>query len=121
MHVHLEIIEHAPFLFLDFLGDVFQKESKGKNRFIFCILTLLPPLMISGTYPNLFVKVFSFAAGYGEAALNGLFPVAILYLGIYRHNRKPSKPLKGGMLTLATLAALTFLIMGIESWFLLKH
>ena len=106
------------FSMVDFLSDMFQRKNDGMNRIAFCLLTILPPLLISANYPNLFVKVFGFAAGFGEAALNGLFPIAIVAIGIYKHKKSPFLPVKGGKSTILILALFTILVMVTEAYLL---
>ena len=101
------------FSMADFLSDFAQKPDHGPLRLSFCLLTVAPPLCIAYVHPNLFIPVFNLAAGFGEAALNGLFPIALFYKGLWQLRYSPTRPLPGGKLTLGILIAFTLVIIAL--------
>ncbi|MCB9229156.1 MAG: hypothetical protein H6618_06050 [Deltaproteobacteria bacterium] len=108
------------FSMISFLADLFRKPDSSRFRLLFCVLTIIPPLTIAYSYPNLFVTIFSFAGGIGEATLNGIFPIVLFCLGL-RHMKQAAKSyIPGGMKTILILSALTLLIMATECMRLLS-
>lgn len=102
------------FSMIDFWGDQFRVPRIPKYRLFLSLVTLLPPYIIAYKNPNLFVSVFGVAAGFGEALLNGLFPIIIMWIGLYVRKYKSSRPLIGGKITLGGMLLFTFLIIVLE-------
>ncbi|MFK7826235.1 MAG: amino acid permease [Oligoflexales bacterium] len=102
------------FSMVDFLGDTSGIRPHGINRVSLSLATVLPPLTIAYSYPNLFVTVFGYAAGFGEALLNGLFPIITFWIACYKFRYANAKPPKGGKFTLGAMIAFTFLIIALE-------
>ena len=102
------------FSMVDFLGDTSGLSPHGMNRVGLSLATILPPLAVAYYYPNLFVTVFGYAAGFGEALLNGLFPIITFWIACYKFRYPDAKPPKGGKITLGLMVAFTFLIIALE-------
>lgn len=102
------------FSMVDFLGDTSGFPPHGLNRIVLTIVTILPPLLIAYVYPNLFVTVFGYAAGFGEALLNGLFPIITFWIACYKFKFSGTRPLPGGKLTLVMMVLFTFFIIALE-------
>ena len=102
------------FSMVDFLGDTTGLPPHGPNRIWLSLVTILPPLAIAYFYPNLFVTVFGYAAGFGEALLNGLFPIITFWIACYKFRYPNANPPKGGKFTLGLMVAFTFLIIALE-------
>jgi tyrosine-specific transport protein len=96
------------FSFLDFLKDGFSKEP---NHFFLQSLVLLPPLFISFAFPNLFLKALSFAGGYIDMLLFGIFPVCMVWIGRYKKKINSSYQVFGGksLLVLMFFLSITFM------------
>jgi tyrosine-specific transport protein len=75
--------------FIDFLADGLNVSKKGINKIALCLLVLVPPTLISITYPHLFLTALSYAGGYSCAILFGLFPPLMVWVG--RYQKKFSK------------------------------
>ena len=106
------------FSLVDFLADGFKKEAKGTNRFWLCVLTFVPPLVFALTFPNIFEKALGIAGGFGEALLNGLLPVALVYVGRYLHKKTSYETIRGGRLLLGLLALFSVIVIVIEGFVL---
>ena len=102
------------FSLVDFLADGFKVRAKGFNRFWLCLLTFIPPMLFSITYPQIFREALSIAGGFGEAILNGLLPVALIYVGKYGMKLKKYETFKDGKLILLILALFSLFVFGIE-------
>lgn len=107
------------FSFIDFLADGLKLKRKGIDRFVCTLLTFIPPLLIVVLDPTLFDKALSIAGGFGEALLNGLFPIILVYT--IRNIKKYREPYSiGGKNILLYLLALFCLgVMFIEFFLLL--
>jgi len=69
---------------VDFLGDGFNVTHRtGWKRIGLTLLTYIPPLILAQLNPNIFITILGVAGGFGEAFLNGLLPIGILWKGKY--------------------------------------
>jgi len=110
------------FSLLDFLADGFKvKPVKYGVRFLLSLLVFLPPCILSIVDPSIFVKAIGFAGGFGEAFLNGLLPVALVWIGRYKLKLTLQCQLLGNRWILGTLFALGTLVMLLEGRFLWQH
>lgn len=106
---------------VDFLGDGFHiKKRTGMTRVGFVALVFAPPAFIAINNPNIFVSALGIAGGFGEAFLNGLLPIALVWVGRYREKLEGKHMLFGGRGVLSSLVIFTILIMAVEAWLLLS-
>jgi tyrosine-specific transport protein len=108
------------FSMVDFLADGLKVSAKGGVRILLCGLVFLPPFLFSVFDPSIFVLAIGFAGGFGEAFLNGLLPVAMVWVGRYKRNLGGDPQLLGnkGMLSLLFLFGLA--VMVLEGVFVLQ-
>jgi tyrosine-specific transport protein len=88
---------------VDFIADGLGK----MKRIVPICLTFLPPLIIAIIKPTLFDQALGVAGGFGEAFLNGLLPVLLVWSGRYRWQLDTNPMLRGGKAALSLLAALS--------------
>ncbi|NGX43271.1 MAG: Tyrosine-specific transport protein [Chlamydiae bacterium] len=100
---------------VDFFADGLQISREGFNRFRLCLLVFLPPAVFAALNPGIFIEALGIAGGFGEAILNGLVPIAMVWVGRYHLKLGSEYRLPGGRPLLVALALFTFLIMGIET------
>lgn len=107
------------FSMVDFLGDGLNAKRTGSSRIALCALVFLPPTVLASIYPSIFLRALSVAGGIGEAFLNGLLPVAMVWMGRYAWKLEKNDMLPGGKTVLILIAVISVVIMGIEinSWF----
>ncbi|MDR3624983.1 MAG: aromatic amino acid transport family protein [Chlamydiales bacterium] len=67
----------------DFFADGFRHISVHLNRFWLCCITFIPPLVFTLFNPAVFTKALGIAGGIGESILNGLLPVALIWVSKY--------------------------------------
>jgi tyrosine-specific transport protein len=79
-----------------FLADGLKINYKKQENISLCILALLPPLVLSIIYPQLFFKALNFAGGICAVILFGLLPVAMVWIGRYRKVTPASYQMPGG-------------------------
>lgn len=99
---------------IDFMGDALQVRRDGMMRLALCILSFAPPAFFAWLYPGIFLKAIGIAGGFGEAILNGLIPILMVWVGRYRMRLSSHCALWGGKPILVVLLGFTTLIFCIE-------
>jgi tyrosine-specific transport protein len=105
---------------VDFLGDGLSIRRTGWPRLGLCVITFGIPMMLAYIYPWIFIKAMGYAGGFGEAALNGFIPVAMVWVGRYRMGLSSQIALPGGKPMLILLFLFGVAITGVEVLELLK-
>ncbi len=103
------------FSMVDFLAD----GLKMKSRWMLSLATFVPPGVCAAINPTIFQKALGLAGGFGEAFLNGLLPVLLVWFGRYRLKQLSVDPLPGGKVTLALLTGISVFVMALEAYLLL--
>lgn len=103
---------------VDFLGDAFSMQRVGWNRLMLCGLVFLPPAVFALKNPGVFLEAIGIAGGFGEAILNGLLPILMVWVGRYIFQLKREDQLPGGKTFLGILFVFTLFIMGLEAYHL---
>ena len=98
--------------FVDFIKDGLKISKETKYELAIYSLVLLPPTLLTLSYPHLFLKALGFAGGFADVILFGVLPVTIVWIG--RYVKKIEGPYKapGGKLFLigVLLFSLSFLL-----------
>lgn len=103
------------FSMVDFLGDGLKiKKRVGFVRFFLSILTFIPPMVFSIFYPDVFASALGIAGGIGEAFLNGLLPISLLWVGKYMWQLKTDLKWLENRFMLTLLALYAFFVIGLE-------
>jgi len=108
------------FSMVDFLGDGLKIDRKGKHRILLCIVIFLPPFILTAIDPNIFVTALGFAGGFGEAFLNGLIPVSLVWVGRYIRKLGGRELVPGGKIMLGLLFALAMAVAAFEIVFVIS-
>ena len=108
------------FSMVDFIGDGLNLSRKGSMRVILTLMTLLPPFFFASLNPNIFDLALGIAGGYGEAFLNGLLPIFILWVCAYVLKKKLRAPFFANKVLLGILTALSLGVVVVESIVLAK-
>lgn len=101
---------------VDFLGDGFNTKRSGWTRLWLCLLVFAPPTIFTFYNPGIFIQAIGVAGGFGEAILNGLLPILVVWVGRYRMGMASEWKLFGGRYLLLLLLLFTFLIIGVECY-----
>lgn len=110
------------FSMVDFLADGFQvNANRTATRLILCFLVFIPPFLFSALDPAIFVTAIGFAGGFGEAFLNGLLPVAMVWVGRYQRQLGGHEQLGGNKGMLSALFALGVIVMILEVVFVFNE
>lgn len=102
---------------VDFLGDGLKIPRKGWNRLLLCLMVFLPPLLCAWSTPGLFFKALRYAGAFGEAVLNGLFPILLVWVGRYKMRFHSDYCLWGGRWTLSLLLGTTLGVFAVQTLF----
>lgn len=89
----------------DFLADGLHIKKKGKGKLILGALIIVPTLFFATQFERVFLVAMESSGGIGDAILNGMMPVAMVWIGRYYMNYKSHSPTPGGKMALI----LTFL------------
>lgn len=109
------------FSVIDFLGDGLNMKRYGKDRFLLCLMTFIPPFIMTALKPDIFVLAIGVAGGFGEAFLNGILPVWMVWVGRYKMKLQSTFSLIGGKITLWFLLLIGFIVMALEVLALIKQ
>ena len=80
-----------------FLSDGFNIRRKTKENIGMCLLALIPPLILSFLFPDLFFKALGFAGGICAVILFGVMPVLMVIRGRYILKKQSPYKIKGGL------------------------
>lgn len=107
------------FSMVDFLGDGLKvKKRVGLSRLFLSMLTFVPPMVFSIFYPDIFANALGVAGGFGEALLNGLLPISLLWVGKYVWKLKADLKWLENRLMLTLLALYALFVIGLETYYL---
>jgi len=105
---------------VDFLADGLKIVVRsGQTRIFLCLAVFIPPAIFASLKPDIFITAIGVAGGYGEAILNGLLPISMVWVGRYVMGLPSSYRWFGGKFALILLFLFTLFIMGIETKHLL--
>lgn len=97
-----------------FLADGLKIEYKKQETLGLCVLALLPPLVLSLLYPQLFFKALNFAGGVCAVILFGILPAAMVWIGRYRKTNTGSYRMPGGKAPLILVFSFALFILFIQ-------
>lgn len=102
---------------VDFLADGLSVDSHshGWKRVALCLCVFIPPALFAASHPGIFLEALGVAGGFGEAILNGIFPIAMVWIGRYHLGLTSQYQIGGGKILLSVLLLFTFLIIGLEA------
>lgn len=89
-----------------FLADGLKVSYKKHEEVWLVVLTLLPPMLLSVIFPNIFLKALNFAGGICAVILFGVMPVMMVWKGRYKRKLEGDYQVFGGK---ALLIALMFI------------
>ena len=109
-----------------FLADGLKVKKEKKESIPLCLLALLPPLILSLIYPQLFFAALNFAGGICAVILFGVLPIVMVWIGRYRKQQPSSYLLGGGKPLLCLIASFAififlFQISAMCGWISLSH
>ena len=103
------------FSMVDFIGDGLKiGERKGMKRLGLTLLVFAPPFVLAVLNPDIFTTALGVAGGFGEAFLNGLLPIGLIWVGKYRMKLKGGISWLENKKILLVLALCALVVMAIE-------
>lgn len=103
------------FSMVDFLGDGFRiPHRKGMKRVGLTVLTFTPPFILATLNPDIFASALGVAGGFGEAFLNGLLPVGLMWVGKYTWKLRTDLKMLGNRALLTLLVLYGLFVMALE-------
>jgi len=97
-----------------FLADGMKINYKKHESLGLCALALLPPLIFSLIYPQLFFKALNFAGGVCAVILFGLLPAAMVWIGRYRMGSLGTYKMPGGKPALLLIMGFSVFILFVQ-------
>lgn len=70
----------------DFMSDGLQIAKKGMKKIGIAAIIFVPPLIITGINPNVFLTALGYAGGVGCALLLGFMPTLMVWIGRYKND-----------------------------------
>lgn len=86
-----------------FWADGLKINYKKQESVGLCLLALVPPLVLSIIYPQLFFKALNFAGGICAVILFGILPVLMIWIGRYRKHTATGYRMGGGKFALGLI------------------
>jgi tyrosine-specific transport protein len=80
----------------DFLADGLNIQKDARGKIILALLIFTLPLVVSVSYPHIFLIALDYAGGFGCALLLGLLPILMTWMGRYYLHYKTEEQLPGG-------------------------
>ena len=105
---------------VDFLGDGLKISRKGLQRVFLTGLTFFPPFLFAWLDPSIFDKALGIAGGLGEAFLNGILPITLVWIGRYAKGLPGHLFLPGGRFSLSLLLLVSLFVICLETFLLLR-
>lgn len=97
-----------------FLADGLKINYKRHENIGLCVLALLPPLVLSLIYPQLFFKALNFAGGICAVTLFGILPVAMVWIGRYRKTPLSTYRMAGGKPALVLILGFAIFVLFLQ-------
>ncbi|MEX0961480.1 MAG: aromatic amino acid transport family protein [Simkaniaceae bacterium] len=87
-----------------FLADGFKLPHGDRENPWMCLLALVPPLIFTMIWPQLFFSALSFAGGFCAVILFGILPALMVWIGRYRQKKQADYQVRGGRIALAAIS-----------------
>ena len=89
----------------DFLADGFHIKKAGWGKVLIGAMIILPTFIFAVKFERIFLLALDATGGYGDTILNGLIPVAMVWVGRYKMGYREGMLLPGGRVTLAIVGS----------------
>ena len=99
---------------VDFLADGLKVKKEGLWRVLLVLMVYAPPAFFALIYPNIFLASLGLAGGVGEAILNSLIPISLIWVGRKKFDLHPRLKWIAKPWMLLVLGLFTIAVMGIE-------
>lgn len=100
--------------FVDFLADGMKIKKTPKGKLFLCCMVLIPPLLLSFSYPHVFLTALNYAGGIGTVLLFGALPAFMVWKSRYRLYISRKKLVPGGKCLLIVVIFFAFGVLGLQ-------
>ncbi len=94
-----------------FLADGLKIPAGRRENKALCTIALIPPLLLSIAYPQLFFKALNFAGGVCAVILFGILPVSMVWIGRYFKGMTSAYQIPGGKGALLSILAFALFVL----------
>lgn len=98
----------------DFLADGLHLQRTGTQKIMITLLIVVPTLILAIKWSRAFLVALDTTGGFGDAVLNGMIPVAMVWAGRYVKGTATGHRLFGGQPLLVVLFLFATFVFGIE-------
>jgi tyrosine-specific transport protein len=96
----------------DFLSDGLKIEKEGWGNVFLGLLVVIPTYICATQFERIFLIALDSSGGYGDTILNGLIPIAMVWIGRYKMGYKGLFKVRGGKaLLILTFVFFAFCLM----------
>jgi tyrosine-specific transport protein len=99
---------------IDFLADGMHMQKIGLGKFVIAVIIVIPTLLIATQFERVFMIAMDTSGGFGDALLNGMIPVLMVWVGRYYLGYKSDSPTPGGKVLLIFVFIFFLCAFGIE-------
>jgi tyrosine-specific transport protein len=100
---------------IDFMADGLHIHKTPIGKGILCLLTVIPPLLISLIYPGLFLTALNYAGGFAAVTIFGILPAWMAWVSRKPVYAKTTWQAPGGTLSLILVAAFALFVIAMEA------
>ena len=108
------------FSLVDFLADGFKAKKTKMVRIALTFSTFFPALFFTWLNAEIFEKSLGIAGGFGEACINGMIPVAFVFIARYYYKERANELVGGGKWLLVSLFLFSILAFVVEAFHLVS-
>lgn len=99
----------------DFVADGLKMTKRGLNKVWLTLIVFTPTIALAILFPKIFLVALDSTGGYGDAILNGIIPVMMVWRGRYYFKKEGSQKLPGGKLSLVALFVFAVFVVILET------
>ena len=100
---------------MHFLADGLKvEENSGKGKGILFLLTFIPPLIFTLTYPRAFFAALEYAGAFGVILLLGVLPILMVWKGREAHQKDSKFTVWGGKAALVAAFCFSMMVIALE-------
>lgn len=103
---------------VDFLSDGLKVEKKGLGKLFLGALIIIPTLIFATQFERIFLVALELSGGIGDAILNGMIPVLMVWVGRYHLGLTGTFQIGGGRKLLVFTFALFLFAFLVQLWIL---
>lgn len=99
----------------DFIADWFKVKKRGLNKIWLTFIVFVPTIIFAILYPGIFLVALDSTGGYGDAILNGMIPVLMVWRGRYFFKKEGEQKYPGGRISLSLIFLFALFVVILET------